>query len=129
MDPQLAVLDGSRTAFVEALRRHDANAACAVYADRARLLPPASGAVIGREQIRAFWQAGLNSGIADVNFEPSEFHVGEALTCEVGRYTLRFDVAGAKPLVERGHYIHVHECQPDGTWLRTVEMFTPGGDE
>ena len=123
------LFDGTRALFVDALRRRDAGAACGVYADNARLLPPASSAIVGREQIRAFWEAGLSSGIADVEYEPSELRGGDPLACEVGRYTLRFDTVDGTLLVERGHYMHVHERQPDGTWLRTLDMFTPGGDD
>ena len=129
MDACSLAFDAPRTTFIEALRRHDASAACAVYADDARLLPPASGAVIGRDQICAFWQAGLNSGIADVDYEPSDLRAGDAVACEIGRYTLRFDTVDGSPLIERGHYIHVHERQPDGRWLLTVDMFTPGEEE
>ena len=129
MDARFVLLDGTRSAFVDALRRHDAGAASGVYTDDARLLPPQSGAVVGRDQIRAFWEAGLNSGMADVEYQPSEIRGGDPVCCEVGRYMLRFDSADGSPLVERGHYVHVHERQPDGTWLRTVDMFMPGGDE
>jgi uncharacterized protein (TIGR02246 family) len=113
--------------FVAALRRRDAAAASAVYADNARLLPPASQAVVGRDQIRAFWEAGLTSGITDISFEPSDQRADGALACEAGRYMLRFDPPDGTTLVERGHYVHVHERQRDGSWLRSVEIFTPGG--
>jgi ketosteroid isomerase-like protein len=129
MDRRSVVIDRPRTVFVDALRRHDAGAACAVYAANARLLPPAAGAVVGREQIRAFWEAGLSSGISDVEYQPSELRGEGDVMCEVGRYTLRFDTVDGGPLEERGHYVHVHERQPDGSWLRTVDMFTPGGGE
>jgi uncharacterized protein (TIGR02246 family) len=129
MDLHSHAFDGPRATFTEALRRHDAGAASFVYAEDAQLLPPSSGAVVGRDQIRAFWEAGLNSGIADVDYQPSDLRAGSDVACEIGRYTLSFDTAEGKPLIEHGHYIHVHERQPDGSWLRTIDMFTPGGDE
>lgn len=113
--------------FVAALRRHDAAAACTVYTDNALLLPPAAQAVVGRDQIRAFWDAGLSSGMTDISFEPSDQRGDGALACEAGRYMLRFDPPDGSTVVERGHYVHVHERQHDGSWLRSVEIFTPGG--
>ena len=129
MDARSVALDGTRSLFADAMRRHDSHAACGVYSENARLLPPASSAVVGRDQICAFWEAGLNSGISDVEYQPSEIRGDDPLAYEVGRYVLRFESTDGKPLVERGHYIHVHERQPDGSWLRTVDMFTPGGEE
>jgi ketosteroid isomerase-like protein len=122
-------LDAPRSMFVDGLRRHDAGAACSVYASDARLLPPAARPILGREQIQAFWQAGLNAGMADVDYEPNEVRGSEVLMCELGRYTLRFNADFGRPTTEVGNYVHIHERQPDGSWLRTVDMFAPGGEE
>jgi ketosteroid isomerase-like protein len=115
--------------FAEAIRRRDALAACTVYADDARLLPPSAAELIGPNQIRAFWEAGLNSGITDLDFQPIEVRSDDVIACESGRYTLRLEPADGPHVIERGHYVHVHSRQPDGSWRRDVEIFTPGGAE
>ena len=115
--------------FVDAIRRRDAMTACSVYADDARLLPPAATELTGRSQIQAFWEAGLSSGITDLTFEPIDVRSDGGMACETGRYTLSLEPADAVRVIERGHYVHVHARQPDGSWLRIVEIFTPGGGE
>jgi ketosteroid isomerase-like protein len=129
MDLPISLLADDRDLFVEAIRRGDAAAASDFYSADARLMPPSSVAVVGRDQIRAFWQAGLSSGMADIDYQPSDVRGDAAIACEVGRYALRFASVDGATLVERGNYIHVHERQHDGRWLCTVDAFTPGGDE
>ena len=120
---------GSSHLFVEAIRRRDTFAACAVYADDARLLPPLSGEISGRTEIQAFWEAGLNSGMTDVSFEAIDVRSDEAMATEAGRYTFSVEPADSARVTERGHYVHIHARQPDGSWRRVVEIFTPGGSE
>lgn len=132
MDPELcpAAAEGlatSRDAFVLAIRRRDALAACAVYAADAYLLPPAAEPVRGRDEICSFWRAGLDTGIADIALDASMVGDHDGVAFEIGRYTLRLEPTDAVPFVERGNYVHVHQRQPDGSWQRAVDMFSPGG--
>lgn len=122
-------LTTGRALFVEALSRRDVPTACSVYTDDALLLPPAAGRISGRDEISAFWEAGLTSGIAEISFEVGKVRSNGALACEVGRYTFRIEPLDAAPFFERGHYVHVHQRQSDGSWRRAVEIFTPGGAE
>jgi uncharacterized protein (TIGR02246 family) len=121
----------TRAAFTEALRRGDAAAAAAVYAQRATLLAPSAALISGRKPIEAFWDAGIAAGITDVELEPLELRRHDGVACEIGRYGLRLDPGDGGSVLERGKYVLVHERQSDGSWRRAVEMFNPkqGGSQ
>ena len=68
MDAQDAIA-ATHGAFAEAVRRGDAEAAAAVFAAGARLLPPTAQQVEGREAIAAYWRAGVETGLVDAALE------------------------------------------------------------
>lgn len=115
----------TRDEFVGGLRRGDAKAASAAYAPEARLLAPSSELLRGRDAIEQFWRAGLDSGISEVELVTLELVRLNGLAYEIGRYGLRLRPADGVPVTDRGMYLHVHARQPDGSWLRAVEMFNP----
>lgn len=117
----------TRAAFVAALKDGDAKAASHVYADEARLLAPSAELIQGREAIEAFWRAGLEAGISEVELEALELERQGRLAYEIGRYALRLEPTDGGTVVDRGKYVLVHERQPDGSWRRAVEMFNPEG--
>ena len=115
-----------RTQFVDAVRRGDATAAAAAYTLDAQLLAPSARPIVGREEIRAYWQAGIDAGVVDLSLVADEINQNDGLAYETGAYAVRLRPADGG-VVERGHYVQVHRRQDDGSWLRTVEIFTPGG--
>lgn len=117
----------TRSAFIAALEGGDAKAASRVYTQEARLLPPSAELLRGREAIEAFWRAGLDAGISDVELETLELERRDGLAYEIGRYALGLKPSDGGPLVDRGRYVLVHARQPDGSWQRAVEMFNPDG--
>jgi ketosteroid isomerase-like protein len=119
-----------RDRFVDALRRGDAGAASSVYDVQAHLLAPSAPPMVGRDDIRAYWQAGIDAGVADVSLVVDEINHNDGLAYETGAYAFRVAEPGEDGrIVERGHYVQVHKRQADGSWLRTVEIFSPGGSE
>ena len=125
----LALVDGAiaetRAAFVAALTRADAKAAAAVYAPNARLLAPSAELMEGREAVEAFWQAGLDAGISEVELESLELERHGGVAYEIGRYALRLRPADGGTIVDRGKYVVVHERDANGSWHWAVEMFNP----
>ena len=115
----------NRAAFVSAVCCGDATAAAAVYSDSARLLAPSAELMQGRDEIAAFWQAGIDAGISRVELEALQVEHHGAVAYEVGRYALRLESPEGTTVVDRGKYALVHERQPDGSWLRAVETFNP----
>jgi ketosteroid isomerase-like protein len=123
-------LSDARHDLTASIARHDASSAASTYTEDARLLPPLVDFVRGREDIRAFWQAGVDSGIASLDFEPLECIELESVAYEIGHYAIAV-ASDTSSVVERGRYLTVHRLI-DGRWLRAVEMYTsdygPGGD-
>jgi uncharacterized protein (TIGR02246 family) len=120
-------IGASRAAFAAALRGGDAAAAAAVYSDDASLLPPSADRLKGRDAIAAFWRAGVEAGISDVELQALELERVDGFAYEIGRYALRLQPLEGGPIVDRGSYVLVHARQPDGSWRRAVEMFSPDG--
>jgi ketosteroid isomerase-like protein len=118
-------IGATRAAFVAALRGGDAVAAAAVYSENASLLPPSAEPLKGRDAITAFWRAGVDAGISDVELDALELERVDGLAYEVGRYALRLQQVGGETVVDRGSYVLVHVREADGSWRRAVEMFSP----
>jgi ketosteroid isomerase-like protein len=115
----------ARVAFSDAVSRGDTKAAASAYADTARLVAPSTDLFEGREAIEAFWQAGLDAGIAAVEFEAVAVQDLDRAAYEIGRYVLRMQSATDGTVVDRGRYVLVLQQRADGSWCRAVEMFSP----
>ena len=115
----------ARAAFVAALGAGDAHAAADVYADDARLLAPSAEPIRGRGAIAAFWQAGVDAGVAEVELDAFELRRHDGFAYELGRYALRLRPHEGRGVVDRGKYVLVHERQADGAWRWALEMFSP----
>jgi uncharacterized protein (TIGR02246 family) len=109
--------------FCAAAARGDAHAMASVYEPDAELLPPNAEAIRGREAIERFWQGGLEMGVRVVEFKMLRFEKADGLAYEVGRFTLSIDGDDGLPTLDRGKYVVVLRRQPDGSWLRAVEIF------
>jgi ketosteroid isomerase-like protein len=123
------LLAAHRATFADALRRGDATAASSVYASNAHLLAPSAGPMVGREEIRAYWQAGIDAGVAELTLTVGSSEQNDGLAYEMGRYAIRVEPADGSRVLERGHYVQVYQRQPDGAWQKAVEIFSPGGSE
>jgi ketosteroid isomerase-like protein len=107
-------------ALAAALARGAAPGAAALYSDDGRLLAPAAGIVCGRDQIEAYWRAGIGLGLFRLELEAREVEVIDGLAIEVGRYAIAV-ASGA----DAGEYLVLHRRQADGTWRRAVDVFNP----
>jgi ketosteroid isomerase-like protein len=117
--------EGPRRAFIAALQRGDAAAAARVYAAEGRLLLPATSPLDGRSAIEAFWRAGLDAGMSELELAPRTFDVDATFACEVGDYVLHATPRDEGAVTERGRYLIVHRLEPDGAWRRALEMYAP----
>jgi ketosteroid isomerase-like protein len=109
--------------FEEAVSSGDMSALDAVYTADARILPPATEMVSGRENIKQFWQAaitGLNVG--SVKLETVEFNLVGDTGYEIGRATLNFAADGVPPMIAK--YVVIWK-QEDGVWKWHIDIWNP----
>ena len=117
-------IDAARAAFIDAIRSRDPAAGAGLYGDGARLVAPDAEVIRGRNDVAAFWRAGIGTGIADVELEPEDLEVFDTIAWEVGGYALRLEPAGLEPIIDRGRYLLVYSLDA-GHWRRAAEMFSP----
>lgn len=72
----------------EILTSRDADRIGGLYASDARLMPPGSEVVTGRDAVAAFWQDATEQGIDTIDIEPVEVAEHGDAASRVGRATL-----------------------------------------
>ena len=123
-EPDRAIA-AARAAFSNAIVRGDTKAAASAYSVAASLVAPSANLIEGRDSIEAFWRAGIDSGVAAVELEAFRVAHQDRMAYEIGRYVLRVRSGSRRLAVDRGRYVLVLEQRDDGSWCRTVEMFSP----
>lgn len=88
--------------FMKALEERNPDEIALLYTKDARLLPPNSEPVQGREGIRGFWDAAIKKGIAAIVMKSAEVVDLGQWANEVGVYTL-YDVNGNE--IDHGKYM------------------------
>lgn len=112
----MSLIDEIRAAgdrLAGAINAEDAAAAAACYTLDAALLPPGAPQANGPDAIQAYWQAGIDGGLADVKLEPVEVVGGAEEATELGVVTAN---AG------RGKYMVLWR-KVDGAWKLHWDCF------
>ena len=123
-----AEIGKARAVLVKSVGDGDAATASAVYADNARLLAPAAELFTGRDEIQAYWHAGIALGLWAVDFDRLVLAAVAGQIVELGRYAFSVRDERAGELADRGTYLVLHRQAPDGSWRRTVDVFYPDRD-
>ena len=93
--------------FMDAFNRGDIGAVAALYTEDARLLPPNSEVIKGREGIRAFWQAVKDMGVEEAALETMELQESGDRAVEIGAYRLQIRPPGGQAITDKGKYVVV----------------------
>lgn len=109
--------------FMDAINRGDAAAAAAFYTKDAKLLPAGSEMVSGRQAIQAFWQGAVKMGIRNFTLETVDLGREGDLLYEIGTYSLAIQPEGGPVTTDRGKYVTVRKCQPDGSWKLVADIW------
>jgi ketosteroid isomerase-like protein len=80
-------IEAASKGFVEALSKGDAAKIADMYVEGARVLPPNSPMVQGRQRIQEFWQGFINTG-AKLSLSTSDVEAQGNVAIEVGTYEL-----------------------------------------
>jgi uncharacterized protein (TIGR02246 family) len=116
-------IEGANGQFGDAVRRGDGAAIAALYTEDAKLLPPNSEMIQGREGIKAFWTGGLQMGIKDAVLTTIEVLGTGAVVCEIGKYDLTIKPEGHEAIKDIGKYLVVWKKSMGETWKLHVDIW------
>jgi uncharacterized protein (TIGR02246 family) len=116
-------IEEANVKFGEAVRLGDAAALAGLYTESAKLLPPNSEMIEGREGIEAFWGEGLQMGIKDAILTTVEVLGMGDVVCEIGNYILTIQPEGQEAIEDSGKYLVVWKKAMDGTWKLHVDIW------
>jgi uncharacterized protein (TIGR02246 family) len=109
--------------FMEAVRLGDTAAIAELYTEDARLLPPESEMIQGREGIEAYWSGGIQMGLKDVVLTSLDVFEMGRMACEIGKYGLTIQPEGQEAVEDSGKYVVIWKQESDGTWKLYVDIW------
>jgi len=102
--------------FEEAFARGDAAACAAVYTDDAKILPPDSPVLTGKEAAQALWQSFIDMGVKRVSLQTLELEDMGDRAVERGAATVDIQGEGGQSIQASGKFIVFWKRQADGAW-------------
>jgi len=116
-------IEEANAKFGEAVRMADAAAIADLYTEDARLLPPNSEMIEGKEGIEAFWGGGLQMGIKEAVLTTLDvLGIGD-MVCEIGKYDLTIQPEGQEAMKDSGKYLVIWKKAMDGIWKLHVDIW------
>jgi len=116
-------IEDAAAKFVAAVSRGDAVSVAAFYREDAKLLPPNSQMIAGRQAIQEFWQAFLQTGTVQLTLETKDVDSRSDLAYEIGAYTLKIQPKSGSAMTEAGKYVTIWKRQTDGSWKIAVDTW------
>ncbi len=99
--------------FMDAVSRHDAIAIAGIYHKDAKVLPPNSDFVNGREAIEAFWRSTLTPSVTGFVLNTEDTEKEDDLAVETGTYEVK---GPENATLDKGKHVVVWK-KDDGKWL------------
>lgn len=128
-DPIAAIrlLDG---AFTAGIATQDLDALVdATYADDAELLPPHRPSISGRAGIAGYWRGELAGGLRGITSNTTRVETAADMAFAIGQYAARTGPPTAHTRFDKGKYLLVLRCRPDGRWQVVAAMFGSDGPQ
>jgi uncharacterized protein (TIGR02246 family) len=113
-------LDAGNQAFAATVMAGDAESVAAGYTDDAYVLAPDAATARGREDIRAFWQGLIESGVKNVQIKTGEVASSGDLAYATGTLA----VTGADDATAHSRYVLVFK-RVSGAWQLHLDIWTP----
>jgi ketosteroid isomerase-like protein len=110
--------------FAKALLAGDAEAAANLYDENASLLPPNEPMVTGRENIRAYWQAGIDAGIVGATVKTISASSDGDLGYEIGTFELQIKAEDGSIIIDKGKYTEILQRNAEGKWMSLYGMWS-----
>lgn len=116
-------IEEANVKFGEAARSGDATALASLYAEDARLLPPNSEMIQGREGVEAYWAGGFQMGIKDVVLTTVDVMGMGDMVCEIGRANAIIQPEGQEAIEDIAKYVVIWKKATDGAWKLYVDIW------
>jgi conserved hypothetical protein len=108
--------------FVEVFNKGDAVAVAGMYTSDAKVLPPNSQTIEGKENIQTFWQEFITIGVKVVKLETVQVEARGDTAYELGQYTLTIPQTGGQTITDQGKYLVVWKRVGRG-WKLAVDIW------
>ena len=115
-------IEAASAQWVDAFNQGDAAALAALYTEEAKLLPPNSQMIVGREGIQAFFQGSFDAGEADVQLTVIELSVSGDIAHVVGKYTFTMQPEEGEAISDNGKYVEIWKRE-NGSWKMDVDIW------
>ncbi len=102
--------------FEEAFARGDAAGCAAVYTEDAKILPPDSPALMGRQAGQEVWQSIINIGVKGISMKTLELEEMGDTAVERGAATVQIQGEGGQTVEASAKFIVLWKRQADGAW-------------
>ena len=102
--------------FEEAMSRGDAAACAAVYTDDAKILPPDSPALTGKQAAQGLWQSIIDMGVKGISLQTLELEEMGDRAVERGAATIDIQGEGGQTTQASAKFIVLWRRQADGAW-------------
>ena len=109
--------------FEAAFNRGDMAALAALYTEDATLLPPDSGAIVGRQGIEAFWRSVRDSGVVRVALRTQQVEASGDLAAEVATAELTAASGDGQTSTIPVKYVVVWRRRAGGPWRLAVDIW------
>jgi ketosteroid isomerase-like protein len=118
-----AKVEDTLARYVELFNAKDAAGLTELYSEDAKLMPPNSPIIEGREGIQKFWDGVFGMGEVALTLATSEAFNNGTLGYSVGTYTLSITPPEAEAIADEGKYVVVWKRGPSGKWELAVDIF------
>ncbi len=102
--------------FEEAFARGDAAGCAAVYSEDAKILPPDSPALTGRQAAQEVWQSVIDMGVKRISLQTLEMEEMGDTAVERGAATVHIQGEGGQTMEASAKFIVLWKRQADGAW-------------
>lgn len=111
-------IEAARDAWEEAFARGEGEAAAeALFTEDAKLLPPDSPLLEGREEIASYWQGAFDAGVTDLRLATVAVEENGDTAIPTGTWTVSVPTDEGGLADTSGKDLIVYKRSPDGAWL------------
>ena len=115
-------VEAASAQWVDAFNQGDTAALAALYTEEARLLPPNSQMIVGREGIQAHYQGIFDTSAWELQLTVVELSVNGDMAHEVGKYTFTMQPDEGEAISDNGKYVEIWK-RVNGSWKIIADIF------